>query len=238
MYGISSALASQTINKVTAWNCLCLLGKVSGNLTKFDSDRMTVEGWAVGVRVVIKKAYKNLVEVCLGLSTVISPLKIAKQILEQTEWKSRDLNVIRKTDKIFLVDSFQDPTEKHTVAAYNDGLTCSCMKFKCMRNRMQKEAPQLLKALGEVALLDGSKVASTEQFDLRTRNIETKFHIQCHHIRAVMRKAFNAFTSQEYLLNWKKVMSEYRQHAESEIREARDSLFPADNWGKPKPKND
>ncbi|MDB9373268.1 hypothetical protein [Nodularia sphaerocarpa] len=209
MYNISSQLASQTISKITVWNCLVLLGKVSGNLTQFTSDRMTVEGWAVGVRVVIKRAYKGI-EVFKGLSTIISPLKIAKQILERTEFKSRDLTVTRRSERLFLVDSFQDPSVKHVVNAQPDGLTCSCMKFKCLKNRMEKEAPQLLKAIGQISSPDRSKVCVTEIYDHYTRIIEEKIHIQCHHIRAVMRQAFNAFSSLEYSMNWKQVIKRYK----------------------------
>ncbi|WP_169222440.1 hypothetical protein [Brasilonema sp. UFV-L1] len=232
MYGISSSLASQTINKITAWNCLVSLGKVSGTLTKFMSDRMIVEGWGVGVRVVIKRGYKGI-EVFKGLSTIISPLKIALQMMEQTCSKSVKLNVIRKSERLFLVDSFQDPSIKHVVSAQFDGLTCSCMKFKCLKSRMEKEAPQLLKALGQVSLLDGSKVYLTEHYDLNERTIEEKVHLQCHHIRAVMREFFDAFTFQEYLWNWKKVINSYRYSQDNRMsdEEWNESLFPVDNWG-------
>jgi hypothetical protein len=209
MYNISSQLASQTITKITAWNCLVLLGKVSGNLTKEISDRMTVEGWAVGVRVVIKRGYNGF-EVVKGLSTIISPLEMALQFMEQTSSKSIGLNVIRRSERLFLVDSFQDPSNKHVVNAQADGLTCSCMKFKCLQNRMAKEAPQLFKALGQITLLNGYKLAYTEQYDTTTMQLVGKVHIQCHHIRAVMREAFKAYSSSEYLLNWKQVIKSYR----------------------------
>ena len=232
MYGISSTLANQTIDKVTAWNCLVSLGFVSGDLTPFDANRMTVDGWAVGVRVVIKRAYKGI-QVFKGLSTIISPLKIASRMLEQAEWKSHGLNVIRKNKNLFLVDSYQDPKQKHTVMAYAEGLQCSCMKFKCINSRIEKEAPQLLKALGRVSLLDGSQVAYTEQYDTSTHTLEGKVHLQCHHIRAVMRKAFNAFTSFEYLMNWKQVINSYQPSEDSwmDDDEWRESIFPSSIWG-------
>ena len=209
MYGISSSLASQTINKNTVWKCLAVLGKVSGQLTPFISDRMTVEAWAVGVRVVIKRGYKGI-QAFKGLSTIISPIKIAYQIMEETCVKSVGLNVIRKNERLFLVDSFQDPKNKHVVTAHPDGLTCSCMKFKCLKNRMHKEAPELLKALGKVAWIDGSKLCANEYYDHQTRTIEEKIHIQCHHVRAVMEQAFNAITSSEYAFNWKQVIKSYK----------------------------
>jgi hypothetical protein len=183
MYNISSSLASQTINKNTAWKCLVALGKVCGEITPEIANRMIVEGWGVGVRVVIKRL------------------------------KAVGLNVIRKSERLFLVDSFQDPSDKHVVNAQPDGLTCSCMKFKCLKNRMHKEAPQLLKALGQITLIDGSKLCVTEIYDTQTRTLEEKIHIQCHHIRAVM-KQFNAFTSLEYSLNWKRVIKSYKPHSD------------------------
>ena len=60
MFGISSELASQTISKNMVWDCLIESGKVSGSLTSDILKRMTVEGWAVGVRVVIQRAHKGI----------------------------------------------------------------------------------------------------------------------------------------------------------------------------------
>ncbi len=233
MYGISSALASQTINKNTVWKCLLALGKVSGTLTQFISSRMIIEGWAVGVRVVIKRGYKGI-QIFKGLSTIISPLKIALHIMEQTFVKSVGLNVIRKSERLFLVDSFQNPKQKHVVTAHPDGLTCSCMKFKCLKNRMEKEAPQLLKALGQINLLDGSKLCVTEIYDHISRTIESKIHLQCHHIKAVMREFFNAFSSLEYAFNWKQVIKSYQPNSDDwmgdEQWEQELEFFPED-WG-------
>lgn len=233
MYNITSALASQTINKNTVWECLLALEKVSGNLTQFISDRMIIEGWAVGVRVVVRRGYKGI-QIFKGLSTIISPLKVAIYIMERTICKSIGLNVVRKSERLFLVDSFQNPKEKHVVTAHPDGLTCSCMKFKCLQNRVEKEAPQLLKALGEVALLDGSKLCVTEIYDYKTRSIESKIHLQCHHIRAVMREFFNAFSSLEYAFNWKEVIKNYKPQQDDwmgdEQWEQEVEFFPED-WG-------
>lgn len=238
MYNISSELANQTINKATVWNCLVILGLVSGNMDKFTADRMTVEGWAVGVRVVIKRAYKGI-QVFKGLSTIISPLKIAMHILEGEDLKSRGLGIIRKNKNLFLVDSCKNPKQKHIVRAYSDGLQCDCMKFKCLKERMFKEAPQLLKALGQVSMIDGSRVTYTEQYDTLTHTFEGKVHLQCHHIRAVMRKEFNAFTSDEYLMNWKQVINSYVPNQDSWMDEDqwREALFPPSMWGEFKRKS-
>lgn len=234
MYGISSNLASQTINKRNAWACLLSLELVKGEMRKSDADRMIVEAWSVGIRVVIKKIYKG-VQVIKGLSTIISPLKIATTILENTLAKAAGLNAVRKLKKVFLVDSSQDPAQKHTVIAQSYGLSCSCMKFKCLSNRLEREAPQLLKAIGEIKLLDNSRLCKTEVYNTKTRRIEEQIHVQCHHIRVVMKKFFNAFTSQEYLLNWREVMDSYRGEESKEIKEETE-FFPPNNWGDYKPK--
>ena len=199
MYRMSSALASQTCNKTTVWNCLVLQGLVAGDISKFDADRMIVQPWAVGIRVVIKRAYKGI-EIFKGLSTIISPFKIARQIMAQTEYKSIGLGVKRIRDNVFLVDSFQDRGEKHTVMAYPDKLTCNCMKFKCLSSRLPREAVDLLEAIEQVEE-HGSKIASAQG----------RVHIQCHHIRAVMREGFDAFTSAEYLKNYRQSIVNYRQ---------------------------
>lgn len=240
MYGISSSLASQTISKNTVWKCLSMLGKVTGDLTYSISNRMIVEGWGVGVRVVIKRGYKGI-QIFKGLSTIISPIKIAMQIMEQNYIKSVGLSIIRRSERVFLVDSRQDPKNKHVVTAHPDGLTCSCMKFKCLSNRMEKEAPILLKALGEVKLLDNQKVCKTEFYDFDTKNIEEKIHIQCHHIRAVMEECFSAFSAQEYVWNWKKVISSYKAQKNDWVSKEQweqDFEFFPKEWGefKRKPK--
>lgn len=195
MYGMSSALASQTANKITAWNCLVMQGLVPHELTKFDADRMTVEAWAVGIRVVLKRGYKGL-EVFNGLSTIISPLKIATQMFLEAERKSRDLTIQRIRENVFLVDSFQK-AEKHTVMAYSDKLTCSCMKFKCLSARLPREAADLLQAMGQVTVSD---IDGSEHLVAFAKG---KTHIQCHHIRAVMKQGFRAITLEDYLINRK-----------------------------------
>ena len=79
---------------------------------------------------------------------------------------------------------------------------------------MHKEAPQLLKALGEITLIDNSKLCLTEIYDTQKRTLEEKIHIQCHHIRAVMKAAFNAYTSLEYTFNWKQAIKNYKPHSD------------------------
>jgi len=226
MFGISSELASQTISKNVVWECLTTLGRVSGDLTHDIIKRMTVEGWAVGVRVVIKRGYEGV----KGLSTIISPLDIIRHFIKQTLNKASFLNIIRKGEKIFLVDSFQDETKKHVVLAHPEGLTCSCMKFKCLNNRMDKEAPQLVKALGQLINENGEKICVTEVYDHETGIIEEKVHLQCHHIQAVMQKIFNANTFLEYVLNWKQNIKNYRMQERAKKQQEESDLFPG-NWG-------
>jgi hypothetical protein len=228
MYGISSELASQTISKNMVWDCLIASGQVSGSLTPDIFKRMTVEGWAVGVRVVIKRATKGL-EVLKGLSTIISPLKIITQFMKKSLDKSYSLNVFQQSERLFLVDSFQDRNTKHIVNAQPEGLTCSCMKFKCLNKRIHKEAPQLIKSLSQLISSDGTKLCVTEIYDHQTRTITEKVHVQCHHIQAVMKQIFNADTSLDYVLNWKQTMKKLREKSYIESQKEVD-LFP-DSWG-------
>jgi len=109
------------------------------------------------------------------------------------------------------------------------------MKFQILQERMMDEAPKLVEALGKVALLDGSKVAYTEYYDPDTRSLVGKVHLQCHHIRAVIRQHFDAYTLQEYLWNWKKVISAYNteQHSvKASVEKPQDlGIFPTSDWG-------
>jgi hypothetical protein len=226
MFGISSQLASQTISKNVVWECLTTLGRVSGDLTYDIIKRMTVEGWAVGVRVVIKRGCEGI----KGLSTIISPLDIVRYFIKQTLNKASFLNITRKGERLFLVDSFQDETKKHVVLAHPEGLTCSCMKFKCLNKRMHEEAPQLVKALGQLINENGEKICVTEVYDHETGTIEEKVHLQCHHIQAVIQKIFNADTFLEYVLNWKQNIKNYRMQQRAKEQQEESDLFPS-NWG-------
>ena len=50
-----------------------------------------------------------------------------------------------------------------------------------------------------------------------------------------MREFFDAFTSQEYLWNWKKVMNSYRRSQDNRMSNEEWgkslSIFPTENWG-------
>jgi len=139
------------------------------------------------------------------------------------------LTRLQQSERLFLVDSFQNPNNKHVVNAQPDGLTCSCMKFKCLNKRMHKEAPQLIKSLSQLISTDGTKICVTEIYDHYTKTITEKVHIQCHHIQAVMQQIFHADTSLDYVMNWKQVMKELRVKSCIESQNKED-LFPT-NWG-------
>ena len=104
------------------------------------------------------------------------------------------------------------------------------MKFKCLNNRMDKEAPQLVKALGQLINENGEKICVTEVYDHETGTIEEKVHLQCHHIQAVMQKIFNANTFLEYVLNWKQNIKNYRMQERAKEQQEESDLFPS-SWG-------
>jgi hypothetical protein len=168
-------------------------------------------------------------EIAKGLSTIISPLKIVTQLMKKSLDKSYSLNVFQQSERLFLVDSFQDPRTKHVVNAQPDGLTCSCMKFRCLNKRIYKEAPQLVKSLSQLISSDGSKLYVTEIYDHQTRTITEKVHIQCHHIQAVMQQIFQATTSLEYVMNWRRIMTNLKSKL---LNKAQDisNIFPQ-AWG-------
>jgi len=229
MFDLSSQLASQTISKKIVWAYLTAQRKVSGEITHSDIQRMTVELWATGVRVVLKKAAPTIIEMAKkGLSTIISIWEIGRTIARETIDKSIGLAVTRKSDRIYLVDSRQGG-EKHTVAAYPDGISCSCMKFKCLSNRISNEAPKLRSAIAR-AEVPGTQdaIALSEQYDTSTRRIVETDHIYCHHILACIREIFGSSSIQDYLFSYSKVTKKkstaplIREYSDAEIAEAQD----------------
>lgn len=228
MFELSSQLQSQTVSKKIVWKYLTGKRKVTGEITHTDIQRMSIEFWAVGVRVVLRKTANTATELAKkGLSTIISIWDIGRTIANDTIAKSIGLAVIRKSDRIYLVDSNQGG-DKHTVAAYPDSISCSCMKFKCLSNRISNEAPKLRSAIAK-AEVPGSQdaIALTEQYDTHSRRIVETEHIYCHHILACIREAFNSSTIQDYLFSYAKVTKKstkplVREYTDEEIAEAQD----------------
>ncbi len=223
MFFISSALASQTASKTTAWDSLVMLGQRLGDITKQHADHMTIDHWWVGLRVRIKPFWeigRNVISATYhkGISTIISWKQIAARIMEKAEDKSLDLEVIREGNIFIKVQGSQATSGYWTVKAFPQGLTCNCWHFRCLHNRMVrgfdgiKEAQTLLEAIKNYRTPSGLQPALKERADLDSSGhvkIISECQIQCHHIRAAMRECFEAFTVGEYLFNYRKKQADW-----------------------------
>jgi hypothetical protein len=102
----------------------------------FSVHRISVEAWAVGVRVYGEGVRGGLV----SYRDLVSILK------DEAIAKSEQLGVERRGKNLWIVDSFQG-AKKHSVLRLGGHLGCDCMKYKCWSNRMNDELPALFKAL-------------------------------------------------------------------------------------------
>ncbi len=128
---VSSELTSQTMSKYVMQNVLKNINrhKWEKNCSVHD---LTVEPWGTGVW--IKQA---------GL---VSYKSLAEILRQEAQMKAEQLPV-EKVAGGFLVKSHQCSDRYYVSYRKNSGWQCECMRYRCWRNRMPKELPQLLDAL-------------------------------------------------------------------------------------------
>lgn len=151
---VSSELMSQTMSKyVLSW-LLYEMDRIKWT-EKYNSHDLKIESWATGVWV--KQA---------GL---ISYKDLAEALRIESQMKSYKLYV-KKVNKGFLVSSFQGGDRKYFVSLINKKWTCNCMRYRCWYNRMEKELPQLYKALNNKIFCHHIVAAYEHQKFLKTNS--------------------------------------------------------------------
>ncbi len=125
---ISSALASQTMSKYVVSKVLYKKGRTKW-MENYNVHDLYAEAWAVGVW--IKQA------------GIISYKDLADILKEESIFKAQQLPVERVTGG-YLVKSFQCNDKYFVTFTSSAGWQCDCMRYKCWRNRMKTELPQLL----------------------------------------------------------------------------------------------
>lgn len=150
----SSELMSQTMSKyVLSW-LLSQMGR--NNWTKnYNQHDLIIEAWANGVWV--KQA---------GL---VSYRDLAEALKFESEAKAYNLSV-EKVNNGFLVSSFQGGDRKYFVSLKNKKWICNCMRYGCWNNRMEKELPQLYKALNNKIFCHHIVAAYEHQKFLKTHS--------------------------------------------------------------------
>lgn len=131
---ISSELKSQTMSKNVIKTVLHFLERTKWE-DNYNVHDLHIEAWDTGVW--IKEA------------GIISYKDLATILVNEARAKAHQLPVQKRGENLFLVGSFQDNKLKYCVVKRDGSYVCNCMKYKCWKNRMQKECPKLYKALEE-----------------------------------------------------------------------------------------
>ena len=131
---VSSALQSQILTKYIVADILIQLGRDNW-LYKYNTHDLEFEFWTTGVWV--KQA-----------GTIISYAAIADYWRELAAMQAEQLP-LHKTTHGWLVRSRQEADKKYYVNwTKKYGWVCECMRYRCWKNRIPNELPQLYKALG------------------------------------------------------------------------------------------
>ena len=194
-------LQSQTFNKRNCWAALQNLGIVSSAYSPKDSDRLIVEGWWIGVRVVLKRGVDHILEKTQkGFSTIVSWKAIFKAIFKDSWDKSEDISAEYIGENLFHVRSRQNPKEYHQVIARPTGVSCSCKKYQIIKENLH-EVPSLKQ---QFKLSEEWKL---ERYDEEKGKLEATSSPFCHHGIRVIRQFFSAQNLQEYAWNYQEVVN-------------------------------
>jgi hypothetical protein len=129
---VSSQLQSQLFPKYTVAAVLKQLGRTNWE-NKYSEHNLTVEAWAVGIWV--KEA-----------GTIIS----YRELNKYTRFASAEIASQLPVEKVkggWWVQSRQCSDKYFVTASKTTGWSCSCMKFRCWRNRMPNELPMFWKVI-------------------------------------------------------------------------------------------
>jgi hypothetical protein len=170
---ISSQLSSQLFPKNLAWSLVC---------EKYPADfwqrtapaAFTVEVWQRCIRVHLPKS-----EWHRGVSTFLSFWDFIDAFMVRSQAKSQLVHVMQMRKTIFTATSSQGGEgDLHTINFTPWGASCTCMLYKCLRNRIAAECPYYFQLMKQSRFFSGQVV--------------------CHHIEAALNK-MGFFTVADYL---------------------------------------
>jgi hypothetical protein len=174
---ISSQLQSQLFPKKLTWAIL---------LERYPRDfwrqtpppEMRVEVWAQTVYVHLPKSPDRR-----GVSIFLSYWDYIDYFMQRSQTKAQLVNVMQMRSNIFTATSSQGSEgELHTVHFTLWGASCSCMLYKCLRNRIAGEVPYYWQLMKKSRYFSGQVI--------------------CHHIEAALN--YQGFTTLEDYIQSKK----------------------------------
>jgi pentatricopeptide repeat protein len=158
---ISSQLSSQLFPKNLAWALVC---------EKYPADfwqrtapaAFTIEVWQRCVRVHLPKS-----EWHRGVSLFLSFWDFIDAFMVRSQAKSQLVRVMQVRKNIFTATSSQGSEgDLHTINFTLWGASCTCMLYKCLRNRIVSECPYYFQLMKQSRFFSGQVV--------------------CHHIEAAL----------------------------------------------------
>lgn len=158
---ISSQLQAQLFPKNLTWAILC--DRFSGQFWRQTPPLdLRVEVWAKCVYIHLPKSDKHR-----GVSLFLSFWDYIDWFMIRSQAKAQTVHTLQMRKNIFTATSSQGSEgELHTVHFTLWGASCSCMLFKCLRNRIIHELPYYWQLMKESRFFSGQVV--------------------CHHIEAAL----------------------------------------------------
>ena len=170
---ISSQLQAQLFPKNVTWAILC--DRFSGDFWRRTAPReLRVEVYFRCVRVHLPKSKDHR-----GVSVFLSFWDYIDWFMIRSQDKAQRVNVLKVRRNIFTATSSQGSEgDLHTVNFTIWGASCTCMLYKCLRNRISKELPYYWELMRDSRFFSGQVV--------------------CHHIEASL-NTMGFFTLADYL---------------------------------------
>lgn len=127
---VSPQLQSQTMSKYLIADLLYKSGRLKW-CQNHSRHELIIEPWKTGI--------------WIKQEGLVSYSQLAEALKLEAEIKAYNLSV-QKISQGFLVSSSQSPEKNYFVQFDRlNGWRCNCMRWKCWKNRMANELPQLLK---------------------------------------------------------------------------------------------
>lgn len=140
---ISSQLQSQLFSKkATKW-VLVRKGLIWSE-TNPHLENLKIQ---VFTKCVLVSLPKNPITGEKGFSVFISMYEYLDYIIKRSTVKAEGIECTRMIKTAWLVESFQDKQDCHTVSVYPDKVSCSCMLYKCLNKRIKLECPYFYKLM-------------------------------------------------------------------------------------------
>lgn len=178
---ISSQLQAQLFSKDLTW--AIILERFQCEFWRYTAPpELRIEVWQKAVYIHLPKT-----EFTRGISTFLSFWDYIDWFMIRSQAKAQSVHVFQVRKNIFTVTSSQGSKgELHTVNFTLWGASCTCMLYKCLRNRISKELPYYWQLMKESRFFYGQVI--------------------CHHIEAALNhQGFDEL--EDYIESPRKVIS-------------------------------